>query len=77
MHTLLKVTKANVCAIMDVARSFLAIAKGIKTQDRSSCGRKARDSMRRDASTGGDAELKYSKTLYGEKLWRWSMRDTW
>lgn len=52
MQTLLKVTKAKVCAIIDVARSRLARARGIKTHERSSCGRKARDSMRRDEAEG-------------------------
>lgn len=76
MQTLLNVTNANVCAIMLVARSFLATASGISTHDRSNCGKKASDSVRSDEEEG-DAELRYSRTLYGEKLWRWSRRDTW
>lgn len=41
---MLKVTKANVWAIIDVARSFLASARGMSTQERRICGMKARDS---------------------------------
>lgn len=41
---MLKVTKANVCAIILVARSVFATTSGISTHESSSCGRKARDS---------------------------------
>lgn len=69
---MLNVTKANVCAIMDVARSFFASASGISTQERSSCGRKARDSVCSEAEDAAEAaaeedaaaaELMYSRTL--------------
>lgn len=41
VQTLLKVTKAKVWAIMDVARSFLAMTKGIKRHERINWGRNA------------------------------------
>lgn len=61
---------------MDVARSFLATARGMSTQERRICGRKARDSACNDEDFG-TAEVRYKRMLYGEKLWRWSMRVTW
>ena len=57
MHTLLKVTKANVCASMAVGRSFLAATRGIRMQERRSWGRKATDSMRR-VERSGKAEVR-------------------
>jgi hypothetical protein len=48
VQTLLKVTKAKVWAIMDVARSLFARARGMRTQERRSCGMKARDSVCRE-----------------------------
>lgn len=59
---MLNVTKANVCAIMLVARSFLASTRGISTQERDSWGRKARDSMRRGEAFGS-AEVRYRRML--------------
>lgn len=53
VQTLLKVTNANVCAIIDVARCFLATTKGIRTHDSKICGKNARDSARK---AGGVAE---------------------
>lgn len=44
MHTLLNVTKANVCTSMVLARSFLASRRGRAIAERDSCGMKARDS---------------------------------
>ena len=76
VQTLLNVTNAKVCAIMDVARSFFATARGMSTHERSSWGKKARDSMRKDDDEGM-AEVRYRRVLYGEKLWRWSIRVTW
>jgi hypothetical protein len=46
VQTLLKVTKAKVCASMVVGRSFFARTKGMRTHERRSWGRKAMDSMR-------------------------------
>ena len=44
VQTLLKATKANVCAIILVARSFFATTRGIRKQEKSSWGRNASDS---------------------------------
>lgn len=44
VHTLLKVTKAKVCASMVLGRSFLASRRGRAMAERNSCGMKARDS---------------------------------
>lgn len=44
MQTLLKVTKAKVCASIVDGRSFLASNKGKAIAERNSCGMKARDS---------------------------------
>ena len=44
MHTLLKATKANVCANIVVGRSFFASTNGIITALRRSCGTKAKRS---------------------------------
>lgn len=52
MHTLLNVTNAKVCAIIDVARSFFARTNGMSTHDSSSCGKKARDSVCKDVDVG-------------------------
>lgn len=49
---MLKVTKAKVCAIMDVARSLLARASGMRTVDRRIWGRKATDSIRSEDEEG-------------------------
>jgi hypothetical protein len=65
------VTNAKVWAIMDVARSFFARTKGIKTHERSSCGRKANDSAWRDGDDDDDddddddgvAEARYRRVL--------------
>ena len=78
VQTLLNVTKANVCAIMDVARSRFARTSGISTHDSESCGRKASDSGRsRSVGSYGSADARYSAMLYGEKLCLWSMRVAW
>lgn len=58
VQTLLKVTKAKVWAMMDVARSFFATTMGIRTQERRSCGMKARDSACRDEDDEGSAEVR-------------------
>lgn len=58
VQTLLKVTKARVWAIMEVARSFLATARGMRTHERSSWGTKARDSMRSEEVGEGVAEVR-------------------
>lgn len=59
VQTLLNVTKANVCAIMDVARSFFATTSGMSTQESSSCGRNASDSVCSDDDVPtGMAELR-------------------
>ena len=47
VHTLLNVTKANVCASMVVGRSFFAMTRGTRMQESRSCGRNAIDSIRR------------------------------
>lgn len=62
VQTLLKVTKANVCAIMDVARSRLERARGMRTHERISWGKKARDSMWSDEAEG-TAEMRYKRVL--------------
>ena len=74
VHTLLNVTKANVCASIVLARSFFAKARGIKNALRASCGIKARDSNLTAPVADGTAEDRYKSVLYGEKLWRWSIR---
>src|SRR5690554_5923665 len=53
VQTLLKVTKAKVCAIIEVARSFFATTRGIRTAERSSWGMKARDSVRKGERSEG------------------------
>lgn len=62
MQTLLKVTNANVCASMDVARSFLARTMGIMMVERVSCGKNAADSILKVAPEG-IAESRYSRML--------------
>lgn len=44
VQTLLKVTKAKVCASIVLARSFLASRSGRAMAERNNCGMKARDS---------------------------------
>ena len=44
VQTLLKVTKASVCASIVADRSLRAIASGMRRVERTSWGRKARDS---------------------------------
>lgn len=44
VQTLLNATKANVCASIVPGKFFLPRTRGIATAERSSCGRKARDS---------------------------------
>ncbi len=56
MHTLLNVTKAYVCAIIEVARSFFATTKGIITHERRSWKTKARDSKRKRVPPVSSAE---------------------
>lgn len=73
---MLKVTKAKVCASIEVGRSFLDVARGMSTHESRSCGMKARDSSRR-IDEDGNTEVRYSCVLYGLKLCRWSMRVTW
>jgi hypothetical protein len=46
VQTLLNATKAKVWASMAAGRSRLAVARGMSTQARRSCGRKAMDSIR-------------------------------
>lgn len=59
MQTLLKVTKANVWAIIEVAKSRLAMATGMRTHDSNSWGMKASDSMRIEgAAAAGSAEVR-------------------
>ena len=53
---MLKVTKANVCAIIHVARSFFATTRGIRMQESSSWGRKASDSTRMPVGLEGPAD---------------------
>jgi hypothetical protein len=62
VHTLLKVTKAKVCASIEVGRSFLDVARGMSTHESRSCGMKARDSSRR-IDEDGNAEVRYSCVL--------------
>jgi len=52
VQTLLKVTKANVCASIVLARSFLASNNGITTKESKICGRNASDSMRKPVAGG-------------------------
>lgn len=54
---MLKVTKANVCASMEVGRSRFARNRGMRTAERSIWGKKARDSMRRPGALG-DADVR-------------------
>jgi hypothetical protein len=56
VQTLLNVTKANVWASMEVARSFLAMARGMSRQARRSWGRKARDSACHEEEEEEEAE---------------------
>ena len=49
---MLKVTNAKVCAIMEVARSFLARTKGMNTVERRICGRNATDSILSEVASG-------------------------
>jgi hypothetical protein len=63
VQTLLNVTKANVCASMADGKSLFAMARGIRMQERRSCGRKARDSMRRPGGCDGEEEARYSWVL--------------
>ena len=67
VQTLLKVTKANVCANIVEAISSFASARGINTAERSNWGIKARDSRCSFEDPTGD-ELRYRRTLYTEKL---------
>lgn len=76
VQTLLNVTKANVCASIVDGRSFLASTSGIATRLSNSCGMNARDS-RGTAEVPVGEELMYNRVLYGEKLWRWSIRVKW
>jgi hypothetical protein len=62
VQTLLKVTKAKVCAIMDVARSFFATTSGMRMHERRSWGMKARDSACKD-EVEGSADVRYSSVL--------------
>ncbi len=77
VHTLLNATNANVCASIVPARSFFANTRGIKIALRASCGIKARDSNLTAPVADGTAEERCKSVLYGEKLWRWSMRVRW
>jgi hypothetical protein len=76
VQTLLKVTNAKVCASNVDGRSFFARQRGMATIDRNICGMNAADSMRNPVTLHLE-ELRYRRMLYGEKLWRWSMRVTW
>lgn len=64
MQTLLKLTKAKVCAIIEVAKSRFATTRGISTAERRSCGMKARVSVRSGGSSeGARLELRYRRML--------------
>ena len=76
VQTLLNVTKAKVCASIQVARSRLANTIGMSIALRPSCGINARDSSCRVDWAAGE-ELRYKSVLYGEKLWRWSILVRW
>lgn len=52
VQTLLKVTKANVCASMVLAMSFFASTNGIMTRESKIWGRNANDSTRKPVSEG-------------------------
>jgi hypothetical protein len=52
VQTLLKVTKANVCASIVLARSFFASRSGITTRESKIWGRNANDSTRKPVSEG-------------------------
>jgi hypothetical protein len=54
---------------MAPARSFLARAKGMARAERRSWGRKTRSSRRLEDWDAGE-EVRWSKVLYREKLWR-------
>ena len=75
--TLLKATKAKVCAIMVLGRSFFASAIGIRNALMASWGMNARDSKCQPLVVDEDADDRCRSVLYGEKLWRWSMRVRW
>jgi hypothetical protein len=60
---LLKVTKANVCANMVVARSFFANTMGIRTAERRSCGTKATVSALHGEPSASLAEFRYRRIL--------------
>jgi hypothetical protein len=62
------------------ARSFFAQTRGMRAAERRSCGMKARLSSPIPAAEGFAAdreEERYKRILYGEKLWRWSVRVRW
>jgi hypothetical protein len=48
---------------MAEGKSLLAMASGMSTQERRSCGRKARDSIRRPDDWEGEEEARYSCVL--------------
>lgn len=73
VQTLLKVTNANVCASIVLAKSCLASNKGIAMRESEICGKNASDSTWKPVSEGC-WELRCSRVLYTEKLWRWSRR---
>lgn len=77
MHTLLNATKANVCASIVPAKSLFESAIGINTALIAICGMNAIDSSFRLLTLSGAAEERCSRVLYGEKLWRWSIRVRW
>lgn len=62
VQTLLKETKANVCASIVLARSFLARRSGSAKELRKSCGTNARDSRWMGASLGF-ADERYRSVL--------------
>lgn len=62
VHTLLKVTKAKVCASIVEGRSFLASRRGRAKAERKSCGMKARDSSFIEW-VEGEAEERYRRVL--------------
>jgi hypothetical protein len=76
VQTLLNVTNANVCANIVDGRSHFANASGIIPPESRSCGRKGIEEYGIDESPPGE-EVRYMRTLYGEKLWRWSTRVRW
>ena len=60
---MLKVTNANVCASIVLAKSFFASKNGMASTERNSCGMNASDSICIPAASEGYAELRCSTVL--------------